>query len=169
MRDSVLRQRRVRTGGGRVAIAALVIGTLSGCSESPTEVEFQVIEEVDFAASLNVDLSTMTKLATGTYYKDLVVGGGEAAVRGDILDTSYMGWLTDGTLFVDTNHEFQMGNDRVPPGLEDGLLNMREGGTRQIIVAPGRGYGGLQQVGLNGTIVPGGSVLVYEVTLNGVN
>ena len=168
MKDSVLRQRRVRRGGGRVAIAALVIGALAGCSESPTGPEFQVIEEVEFAASLNVDLSTMTKLATGTYYKDLVVGGGEPAVRGAYLDTSYMGWLADGTLFVDTNHQFEMGNDRVPPGLEDGLLNMRVGGTRQIIVAPGRGYGGLEQVGNTGVVVPGGSVLVYEVTLNGV-
>lgn len=155
---------RVRAGALVLALAALA----AGCSESPTQPPFQVITEVEFDPSLNVDLATMQVVGSGVYIKDLTVGDGDPAIHGKLLDTSYQGFLVDGTMFVDTNHEFQMGNDRVPVGLEDGLLNMLAGGTRQIIVPPEQGYGGLTQTGNTGVTIPPGSVLVYVLTLNAV-
>ncbi len=67
---------------------ALVLG-IAGCGETPTGVGFEVIEEVEFGASLNIDLATMTRLGTGVYIKDVVVGAGDEVVFGTgIGDTS---------------------------------------------------------------------------------
>jgi FKBP-type peptidyl-prolyl cis-trans isomerase FkpA len=159
-------RRFIRARPGALALAVVLT---AACEDSPTLPPFQVITEVEFHPSLNIDLSTMQVVGSGVYIKDLVEGSGDPAIFGKLLDTNYQGFLVDGTKFVETHHEFQMGNDRVPPGLEDGLLNMLTGGTRQIIVPPEQGYGGLEQIGNTGVTIPGGSILVYVVTLNGVS
>ena len=152
----------MRRGVG-LMVAMAVAGW--GCSDSPTDVQEQVIEEVEFASSLGINLDDMRRLATGVYIQDLVIGTGEPAVFGTQITIHYQGWLTDGTQFVSREFDFPMGQDRVPLGLEDGVLNLRVGGTRRIIVPPRRGYGGIPQIGEGGTEIPGGSVLIYEVEL----
>lgn len=159
--------RRMTRASARSLLLALVI-SIAACGDDPMTVEFQVIEEVDFAESLNVDLDAMTRLGSGVYVEDLVEGTGEPAVYGKTLTITYTGWLTDGTEFVSRTFSFFMGNDQVPVGLEGGLLSLQVGGTRRIIVPPGRAYGGLPQVGEGGVSIPGGSVLVYVATLDDV-
>lgn len=160
---------RQRSRRAAVALSAAAALGVAGCVESPTTVEFQVIEEVEFAPELEIDLTTFTETGNGVYYKDVVVGGGDPVVHGATLTITFTGWLTDGTVFADGTFTFLMDNNRVPVGLEDGLLNQKVGGTRKIIVPPRRGYGGIEQVHPRGTmVIPGGSVLVYEVKLDGV-
>lgn len=151
-----------------VALAVSALG-VAGCTESPTTVEFQVIEEVDFAPELDIDLATFEQTGNGVYYKDIAVGGGDPAVFGGTLTITFTGWLVDGTVFADGTYTFTMGENRVPVGLEDGLLGLKAGGTRKVIVPPGRGFGGIESAHPQGTmLIPGGSVLVYEVMLDGV-
>lgn len=152
-----------------IVLVAVALLTLAGCTESPTLPEFQVIEEVTFASELDIDLSTFSETGNGTYFKDIVVGDGDPAIYGESVTITFTGWLVDGTEFVNTTYTFLMGNNRVPVGLEDGMLNQRVGGTRKIIVPPHRGLGGNPQAHPGGNvIVPGGSVLVYEVALDAV-
>lgn len=154
---------------GRLFLTLVLLAALVGCSDSPTVVDFQVIEEVEFAPELDIDLATFQQTGNGTYWKDLAGGSGEAVVFGSSPTITFTGWLVDGTEFADGTLTFLMGNNRVPVGLEDGLLNQKVGGTRKIIVPPNRGMGGIDQVHPQGSIVvPGGSVLVYEVTLDAV-
>jgi FKBP-type peptidyl-prolyl cis-trans isomerase len=153
----------------RAGIAAAMVFAVSACSDGPTQVEFQVIEEVDFAASLDVDLATMTKLGSGVYYKDLLVGDGETVIIASRVNATYDAWLTDGTHVISTTYEFVIGNQQVPIGLEGGVFNQREGGVRQIIIPPHVGYGGIAYIGLDGAEIPPGSVLIYEVTVNDVS
>lgn len=150
--------------------AVLVALVISGCGESPVEVVFEVIEEVEFAAALGIDLAAMEKLGTGVYRQDIVVGGGEPAVFGTTPTLTFTGWLKNGTQFETGTFSFRMGNNAVVSGLEDGLVGARVGGTRRIIIPPGRGYGGQARLDLQGNVViPGGSIMVFVVTVDAVN
>jgi hypothetical protein len=101
-------------------------------------------------------------------FGDMLVGQGQAAAAGSTLTVKYRGWLIDGTLF-DENYtsgkpfSFVEGGHRVIPGWEQGLIGMKVGGKRRLIVPPGQGYGPTA----HGPI-PGGSVLVFDVELLGV-
>jgi FKBP-type peptidyl-prolyl cis-trans isomerase len=100
-----------------------------------------------YAPSLNVDISKMTKTASGLYYKDKVVGIGAAAARGDFVKVNYTLWLTNGTKVEsskDTGRiplEFLTGAQRVIPGFEEGVLGMLPGAVRLLVVPPQLAWG----------------------------
>ena len=56
--------------------------------------------------------------------------------------------------------EFELGQRTVIRGLESGLLEMRPGGRRQLVIPPSQGYG-VHQAGR----VPPNSTLVFFVQL----
>ena len=100
--------------------------TLGACAEGSTqpEVEFEVIEETVFAASLGVDLSAMTRLESGVYVQDLVVGTGPSAVLGNVVDLNLTGWLANGTQWTQTTERLSLGNSPTISGLEDAVFLM---------------------------------------------
>lgn len=143
------------------AVLAIVVVT-AGCDDP-----FQVIEEVEFAASLGVDLSQMERLSNGVYIQDLVVGTGDTLVVGSMANVDYTGWLADGTQFDTGTFSFtsgSTGDDRTISGFDAGTRGMRVGGTRRLIIPPEQGYGDRQ----SGPI-PAGSILIFEVDLLGLS
>ena len=143
--------------------AALVPIVLAACGLDTTEpdpVELQVIEELTFAPSLNIDLAAMDQTDTGVYIQDLVVGEGEPLVWGDQPLIRYQGWLANGVLFDQNGvgFSFLMGNNQVILGFEQGIFGMRVGGVRKMIIPPILAYG-TRGAG----VIPPGSVLIFEV------
>ena len=77
----------------------------------------------------------------------------------------YVGVLTDGTQFdssVDRGipFEFALGLGEVINGWDQGLVGMKEGGRRILVIPPDLGYGE-NAVGS----IPSNSVLIFEVLL----
>lgn len=77
---------------------------------------------------------------------DLAVGEGKAVVKGALITTQYTGWLADGSEFDSSwsrGKPFQcvIGTGRVIKGWDQGLMGMREGGKRRLIVPAALGYG----------------------------
>lgn len=138
---------------------------VAACGDDPVAVEFQVIEETEFAASLDIDLAQMERLPTGVYRRDLVAGSGEVLVLGARAYVQHTGWLSDGTQFSTGPFAFLMGNNEVIPGFEDGLVGMQEGGTRLLVIPPDRAYGATSPPGSG---IPPGSILVFEVVLDSI-
>jgi len=127
----------------------------TGCAPS--------IEKTHFPATLNVDLSASTKLASGEYVRDLVTGTGAAVTNGAAVSVRYSGWLADGTLF-DSNEgkelfSFHYGAGEVIQGWDQGLDGVKAGGSRQLIIPPALGYG---ETGAPPAI-PGNAILVGGV------
>src|SRR4030042_2680072 len=88
----------------------------------------------------------MTTTASGLQYKDLVIGEGQEAKKGDTVQVHYTGWLTNGTKFdssVDRGQpfEFPLGAGRVIQGWDEGVAGMKVGGVRKLIVPPALAYG----------------------------
>lgn len=143
----------------------LALLLLPACSSTTVEIEVdsQVIEELTFAPSLGIDLSTYERLpSSGIYIKDLMEGAGEILQPQDLATVEYKGWLYDGTLVYDASRTWQLGNFEQPLGMEYGSLFMKVGGTRRMIVPPALGWGDL---GSPDGRVPPGFVVVFEVTL----
>jgi len=100
---------------------------------------------------------------------DLKVGTGAQAEPYTKVKVHYTGWLMDGTKFdssLDRGKpiEFTLGSQRVIPGWELGLLGMKVGGRRQLIIPPELAYG---KKGA-GTVIPPNATLKFEVELLGV-
>ena len=102
---------------------------------------------------------------------DLRVGTGAEAASGRTLTVNYSGWLYDpsqaeskGQRF-DTSigrapFAFQLGAGRVIRGWDQGLVGMRVGGQRRLVIPPDLGYGSQG----NGPIPPN-ATLVFDVEL----
>ena len=149
------------------SVVMLALGVvLGGCAESATEpgVELQVIEETDFAASLGIDLSAMTRL--GVYVQDLVVGTGPVAIFGTTVSFNLTGWLSDGTQWTRATENLELGLTPTIAGIEDAVFLMPQGGVRLAVIPPGRAYGSLPRLDASGNVVvPAGSILVFEIEL----
>lgn len=96
--------------------------------------------------------------------EDLVKGSGEAAVAGGNVVVHYRGTLTSGQTFDSSLGRepltFRLGAHRVIRGWDQGLLGMKVGGKRRLIIPPRLAYGDR----VKGSIPPG-SWLIFEVEL----
>jgi FKBP-type peptidyl-prolyl cis-trans isomerase FkpA len=124
------------------------------------------VESLNFAASLDVDFSRMTRDGSGLYYEDLEVGSGEEARRERRVTVHFSGWLHDGTPFGASRQTgspltFTIGEREVIRGWEEGVKGMRVGGRRKLVVPPRLGYGSQPR----GEIIPGNATLVFVVEL----
>ena len=143
-------------------LTTLVAAALAaGCgSDSPTAVP---IEQTTFAPSLGVNLAASTKLPSGLYYRDLTVGTGTTLASGQTLGMRYVGSFANGEVF-DSNPEpkpifsFRLGAGQVIKGWDLGLVGMKVGGRRQLIIPPELAYGSNDY-----GPIPGNSVLVFTV------
>ncbi|NNF12769.1 MAG: FKBP-type peptidyl-prolyl cis-trans isomerase [Gemmatimonadetes bacterium] len=149
------------------AVVALTAVALTGCS-SP----FQVITETEFAASLGVDLSMMEILPNGVYIQDRVVGTGPELVYDSEIIYDFTGWLADGTEWdsrAGVSTVFIEREFGAIPGFNEGILGMNEGGTRLLVIPPDQAYGDRERQSASGVVIPAGSILIMEVTLDRVS
>jgi peptidylprolyl isomerase len=102
--------------------------------------------------------------------EDIVVGEGEEAVAGRIVEVHYVGvsWQTsrqfDASWDRDDTFKFGLGKGQVIRGWDQGVAGMRVGGRRRITIPPDLGYG---KRGAPPVIGPD-ETLVFVVDLIGV-
>jgi len=102
---------------------------------------------------------------------DVRVGTGGAAAAGNTIVVDYTGWLYDPTkpedkgLQFDTSicgtpFEFVLGQGRVIAGWDQGLVGLRVGGVRRLVIPPSLAYGSVRQ-----SRIPPNAGLVFDVEL----
>lgn len=80
----------------------------------------------------------------GLRITDLRIGGGRAVRSGDTVKVIYVGKLPNGSVFDqsrDTPIRLGIGKNQLIEGWERGLLGMRVGGRRRLIIPPDLAYG----------------------------
>ena len=117
-----------------------------------------------YASALGVNLSAMTKKNDNLYVQDLVVGTGTEAINNKTIGMTYTGWLVNGTKF-DSNvggalFSFALGTREVIDGWDQGILGMKVGGKRRLVIGSTLGYGSRG----SGPIPPN-ATLVFDVEL----
>ena len=145
-----------------VAVCALV--PLAACDNSV--VAPVTVEATAFATALNVNLAASTKTSNGLYYRDVTVGTGVAAIATNEISVYYVGYLANGNVFDSklsptAAFKFTLGAGKVIAGWDQGIVGMKVGGRRQLIIPPSLAYGAAG----SGSAIPPNSVLVFTVDL----
>ncbi len=103
--------------------------------------------------------------------EDIQIGDGiEVASRGQFITVHYIGTLEDGTEFDAsyTRNEpfsFPVGVGYVIPGWDQGVVGMKVGGKRRLIVPAQLGYGSQGA----GDVIPPDATLIFEIELLNVS
>lgn len=97
---------------------------------------------------------------------DETVGTGAEAKAGDLVTVNYVGTLANGQVFdASANHgqpfSFQLGAGQVIPGWDQGLVGMKVGGKRRLVIPPDLAYGAQGA----GGVIPPNATLIFEVEL----
>lgn len=151
----------------RVIRAAAVVGTVLSVacgSDVTTPGDPSKPETETYAAALSVNIGSMTKKNDALYIQDLTVGTGAEAVVGRTLGMTYTGWLVNGSKFDSNvggpNFTFSLGAGQVISGWDQGIVGMKVGGRRKIVIGSVLGYGNR-----GSGAIPPNATLVFEVEL----
>jgi FKBP-type peptidyl-prolyl cis-trans isomerase len=104
---------------------------------------------------------------------DIVVGAGDLAESGKDVVVHYTGWLFDAAAPDNKGRKFDSSRDRNDPfafplgaghviqGWDQGVVGMRVGGQRRLVIPPELGYGARGA----GGVIPPNATLVFDVEL----
>jgi peptidylprolyl isomerase len=143
----------------------LLLALVCACS-STTDVDQKWANPatIEYASSLNIDLSKMNRNPSGLYWVDVKVGDADSAKVGDNVRVHFTGWLPDGQEFDTTRDgapiEFLLGLGFVRKGFDEGVIGMRVGGIRRLVIPPDLAFG-VRGSPENG--VPANSTIIMEV------
>ena len=119
------------------------------------------------ATGLTAAEPTLTTTASGLKYRDVTVGTGATVNNGQRVAINYAGCLTSGVKFdqrsvANPNDalQFPVGADSVIKGVDEGVVGMKVGGRRQLVIPPALGYGAS-----GAGAIPPNSTLVFTIDL----
>ena len=104
--------------------------------------------------------------SSGLKYVDEVVGTGASPTLGKMVSVHYTGTLTNGTKFDSSRdrgepYTFPIGRGQVIKGWDEGIMTMKVGGKRKLIIPPELGYGASGRP----PKIPGNATLLFDVEL----
>jgi peptidylprolyl isomerase len=140
-----------------VSVSLLALAGCAGTTDTATP-----------AAPPVPEMTTTTR--TGLQYADTVPGTGRSPRRGQIAVVHYTGWLYnegvrgkkfDSSVDKGQPFEFRVGQGDVIRGWDEGVLTMKTGGKRTLVIPPQLGYG---ERGA-GADIPPNATLIFDVEL----
>ena len=139
-----------------VIILIIIVGGVYFLFPNPVNNQEEIISENNETKNLKIEV--------------LKEGGGEVSKTGDLVTVHYTGTLENGTKFdssVDrgTPFSFTLGENGVIQGWELGVLGMKAGEKRKLIIPGELGYGSQGR----SPVIPPNATLIFEVELLKIN
>lgn len=164
-------------GGLLMLTTAAQAAKMDGMVKSPKAVQKEAVQDPPPSVEKKSEVikvevkDTMKEVATpsGLKYIDTLVGTGESPTPKAKVTVHYTGTLMDGSKFdssVDRGQPFQftIGIGRVIKGWDEGVMSMKVGGKRTLIIPSDLAYG----KGGRPPVIPPDSTLKFDVELIGV-
>lgn len=152
----------------RYAPVAAAFAVLSACAAPPSATPAASTSAPPSAAAKAACQPPPTQLVT----RDLEPGSGKTVGVRSGVNVFYTGWVYDGCkpdlkgAQFDSNagqkvpFSLLVGTGKVIKGWDEGLLGMKEGGKRLLVIPPDKAYGAREVAGGK---IPANSTLVFEV------
>ncbi|XP_075761334.1 FK506-binding protein 15 isoform X2 [Pelodiscus sinensis] len=128
---------------------------------------------MDFSKQFCIAKSNSSPSLDSVLYQDLIAGEGQGLEVGDSLEVAYTGWLFqnnglgqvfDSNINKDKLLRLKLGSGKVIKSWEEGMIGMKKGGKRLLIIPPAWAYGS-QGVASR---IPPDSTLIFEVEVKRV-
>lgn len=115
---------------------------------------------------MNMNSEEIITTPSGLQYIDIKEGNGESPRQGKTVIVHYTGTLENGKKFdssKDRNQpfSFKIGVGQVIKGWDEGVMSMKVGGQRKLVIPPELGYGARGA----GGVIPPNATLIFDVEL----
>ena len=152
----------MRVGGLREIIVPFELARGSGL---PPNVNLVIEATLSYARPFETDRAPFS--AT-----DLQVGTGAAVADGNTVMVNFGGWLYDENrpdnrsvrFDAADGFTFVVGQEEVIPGWERGVVGMRQGGERRLVIPPNLAYGANGRAPL----IPPNATIMFDITVTSV-
>lgn len=145
-----------------LTLALPATGCLDSSDTTAPVTNFATVEATAFDPALGIDLTApgWTRSSTGLFYRTLTAAPSTAAIvtAGQSVNVRYTGWLSSGQMFESNTYAFTISNGVVIAGWDQGIVGMRVGEKRRLLIPPTLGYGAI-----GSGKIPGNAVLVFDV------
>lgn len=147
-----------------VVVAVLIFITINKKKQSDTQSLGSASD------TTTMDNTASMQDAQGVKYTVTKEGSGQTAKTGDTVTMNYTGRLDDGTVFdsnVDPKFQhvqpftFTLGSGEVIPGWDKGIVGMKVGEKRTLVISPDDAYGATGA----GNVIPPNATLTFDVEL----
>lgn len=134
-------------------------------SRKTLEERKRILQQVETGKEVAEGQQQLVTLPSGLKYIDRKIGDGREALAGDFLLVHYTGTTGgkkfDSSLDRNTPFRFRLGAKEVIAGWDEGLVGMKAGGKRKLIIPPELGYGSTGA----GAAIPPNATLEFEIEL----
>ncbi|MFT4832546.1 MAG: FKBP-type peptidyl-prolyl cis-trans isomerase FkpA [Psychroserpens sp.] len=151
----------------KYSLLALIFIILISCeSDKKSEnIDYVVKNDQEITAYITENNLEAQKSNSGLYYVITEAGTGAQPTPTSNVTVAYKGYYLNGNVFDQSDAEgISFGLDQVIKGWTEGIPYFKEGGNGILLVPAHLGYGNNDYSG-----IPGGSVLIFDVSLISVN
>ncbi|POY40611.1 peptidylprolyl isomerase [Flavobacterium alvei] len=136
------------------------------CSKDDAQiVDYTAQNEKEITDFIALNKLNAQRSASGLYYVINNPGTGTQPTATSNVTVAYKGTFTNGTIFdQSTNAGISIGLNQVIKGWTEGIQHFKPGGSGLLLIPAHLGYGSYNYRG-----IPGGSVLIFEISLISVN
>ncbi len=150
----------------RLALVAASAAALAGCMDS-TAPEPRYACGVNATPSAQITGDTIRETNGLKYIAGLVgdTARGEVVQNTNEVEVCYVGFFPNGQVFDRGTTPVDIPGGNVIPGFSQGIIGMREGGSRRLILPPALGYGSqeIRNPTTGVVVIPANSTLVFDV------
>lgn len=138
---------------------------LVSCGSDDTPTDFTAANEQEILDYISAQGLTAQKSPSGLYYVINDPGSANRPTPTSNVTVAYKGYFTDGSVFDESNADgISFNLNQVIPGWTEGITYFGEAGSGVLLIPSRLGYG---NSGTRG--IPGGAVLIFDITLRSIN